>query len=356
MNFREKSPAKVIEELNTLLTESPSQRVQMSDNIMPYIFFKTLLPQMEPLTQAYPELKIFYEQKANLSLEQVLSLQKAGITHIQPGIEALSTSLLRRMDKGVTASQNVALLRYATATNITLDWNMLWGFPNDDLEEYKETLALMPLLHHLRPPAAFFHLSLDRFSPHFENANKYNITNIRPWKAYSQVLPDGVDTHKVAYHFDGEYECDSHDHPEVIHAIEKEMAIWQQKWENTHIKLFFGKFKVAAPPMLQVTRLADDRFLLKDTRNLIGTQAEYELNRAQASAALAPRRYRPTPALEWAIEHKVGIILDKGQYVPLAIAEPELMLVFEQEVQQNKKRQFKRKRRRDSIPVAVTGD
>jgi hypothetical protein len=95
-----------------------------------------LLPR---LSEEFAGIHIFYEQKANLSLDDVLALKQAGISTIQPGIEALSTSLLKLMGKRVQARQNVMLLRYAQIAGVRLMWNLLCGFPNDELACYEET-------------------------------------------------------------------------------------------------------------------------------------------------------------------------------------------------------------------------
>ena len=53
------------------------------------------------------DLDIFWELKANMTQEQIQKLRHAGIRHIQPGIESLSTHMLTLMKKGVRAIQNV---------------------------------------------------------------------------------------------------------------------------------------------------------------------------------------------------------------------------------------------------------
>ena len=64
---------------------------------MPRSYFKTLLPR---LPTELPGIQVFYEQKSNLTLDQVEALRKAGVCDIQPGIEALSSALLTRMRQG----------------------------------------------------------------------------------------------------------------------------------------------------------------------------------------------------------------------------------------------------------------
>ncbi len=152
MAFREKSPERVILELRSLPTRDTSRRVAMSDNIMPHSYFSSLVPQLGAESLS---LKIFYEQKANLSLSQVRALKKAGIVSIQAGIESLSNGLLDLMKKGVSAQQNLRLLRYARAAGVHVFWNLLWGFPGDRSEWYEQMAGFLPLLIHLQPPGAY---------------------------------------------------------------------------------------------------------------------------------------------------------------------------------------------------------
>ncbi|MCK6625841.1 MAG: RiPP maturation radical SAM C-methyltransferase [Anaerolineae bacterium] len=330
MAFRAKSPDKVISDLKQLAAQYPAGRIVMADNIMPHAYFKTLLPRLEA---EIPGLRLFYEQKANLSLEQVVLLKRAGVTDIQPGIEALSSSFLKRMKKGVSARQNIALLRYARAANLRLIWNILWGFPGDQRQEYQETLALLPLLRHLQPPNRVLHLLIDRFSPYFDHPADYGITAIQPFSGYAQFLPDGVDPAQVAYHFVADYPCEAHQHPELMAEIQAEVDAWRAAWQAELV--LSPTLRVPTPPLLMVTREANGRWLLRDTRGLPGVDERAWLNPQQASVALAARPFTSTAEIEWALERKVGVVLD-GWYVPLATAAPELLQKFEAELERSR--------------------
>jgi hypothetical protein len=97
----------------------------MTDNIMPHEYFTTLLPR---LSREVLSLRIFYEQRANLTLEKVFALKEAGITLIQPGIEALSSAILQLMKKGVQAWQNLLSLKYARIASVQTMRAVLCGF------------------------------------------------------------------------------------------------------------------------------------------------------------------------------------------------------------------------------------
>lgn len=279
----------------------------MVDNIMPHTYFDSLLPR---LAEEVPDLHMFYEQKANLTLERVALLKSAGVQVIQPGIEALSTPLLRLMKKGVSASQNIALLRYARIVDLAVNWNLLYAFPGDRLEWYESTAKLMPLLTHLNPPTGLCHLSIDRFSPYFERPGEYQITNLQAMAPYFDVLPDSVDHHQLAYHFEGVYHSESREHPELMKEIEQAIEEWREVWKT-----------VDEPrPALEVAPLSNDLFLMADSRGLPDAQEFEFVNLARASMALVGRTIlSDAEDLEWALSRRVCVELD-GDIVPLATA------------------------------------
>lgn len=337
MGFREKSAEKVISELRHLLDRHPKQphtRIMMADNIMPYTFFRNVVPQLSQIAREKNGLTIFYEQKANLNLKQVMALMEAGINHIQPGIEAVSTTLLRIMDKGISAAQNIALMRYARSAGMSLDWSLLAGFPGEDQEAYEETLRLVPLLKHLEPPSGINYLTLDRFSPYYERPEAYQIHNIQPWESYRMVLPEQADVPKVAYHFNGDFDSYSRQYQDLVTQIQIEVGKWRASWQ-VYTSTAAG-IRVRKRPILSVKKTGNGAYLLQDSRGLPGTQEQYHLTHAQAVAALVQQSYPPqlVPAeVEWAIENKIGIVVDKHYYVPLATVQPALLLEFEAEAQ-----------------------
>ena len=99
---------------------------------------------------------------------------------------------------------------------VRLVWNLLCGFPNDELASYSETLAIVPLLTHLQPPSGMWHLSIDRFSPYFFEPARHGVTDVRPLPVYNDFFPAGSDINHIAYHFLGNYPCDTHRHIDVI--------------------------------------------------------------------------------------------------------------------------------------------
>ncbi len=314
MQSRAKSPEKVLEDLRHLVAKYPDRKLLMCDNIMPHSYFRTLLPR---LANELPNLNIFYEQKSNLTLEQVMLLKRAGITEIQPGIESLSTPLLKRMKKGVSARQNIALLRYARVAGISLNWNILCGFPGDLAAEYEPMLSLLPMLRHLQPPMGVYPVSLDRFSPYFLRAEEFGITNIRPPVCYEHTLPESADAGKVAFRFDAEFESVSQQSSEISWLLQYEIEHWRNAWSTGTL------------PVLELTENGVDQFVLKDTRRNLDVPEIALLNRVQATLVLTGVADRQSSDVEQAIKRE-WIAAQDGALIPLVTAEPVLLARFEQ--------------------------
>lgn len=203
MKYREKSPEKVISDLKYITSTFQTNRIIMSDLIMPHNYFNSLLPR---LAKEFRNIRIFYEIKSNVTFEQLLLLKKAGIYGVQPGIETLSTSLLKKMNKGVTARQNISLLRNARTLDIKLSWVFIVKYPGDTEQEYEEISKLIPMIIHFNPPYAISPVLFLRFSPLFNFYEKFKIKKLLPDPKYQKCFPlDSIP--KIAYYYTGEFNC-----------------------------------------------------------------------------------------------------------------------------------------------------
>ncbi len=311
--FRQKSASRVLEDLQALVEHHPSKRVCMVDNIMPHSYYRSLLPDLAAKKLG---LHVFFEQKANLRLWQVELLRRAGVAIIQPGIEALSTELLASMRKGVTASQNIRLLRYCRSVDLSVNWNLLYALPGDVLRWYEDVRRLIPDVTHLHPPSGVFHLSLDRFSPYLRNPTDFGIRTVSPMEAYGDVLPPGADVARVAYHFTGDYDSESRVASEVMDGLREDVLEWRRRWSEGPL------------PTLSVTEIGDAVYLLLDTRAAGRFRVEF-LGEARARIALAGTRSADDPELAWAVGARVLAACDGG-WVPLATGDGELLRLMEE--------------------------
>lgn len=171
MQYHAKPAAQILGEMQTLEARHGIKDFEVTDNILDLSYFKTVLPALVGSGRRF-----FWETKANLKREQVALLAEAGVRWVQPGIESLDSRVLTLMDKGVTAIQNLRLLRWCRELGIRVMWNVLWGFPGEDDDWYAETAKLIPALHHLMPPRLVTRLRYDRYSVYQARAGEYGLT------------------------------------------------------------------------------------------------------------------------------------------------------------------------------------
>ncbi|MBF6508057.1 RiPP maturation radical SAM C-methyltransferase [Nocardia farcinica] len=164
MQFRSKSPDRFHDELIGLVERHRVMDLYLVDNILDMEYLRTVLPRLE---EAGYDLRLQCEIKSNLRFDQLAQLARAGVVQVQPGIENLSSRVLRLMDKGVDGCQNVRMLRDGHSLGLTVLWNYLYGFPGERDGDYTSVVAQFPALWHLPPMDGASRIALERFSPHF---------------------------------------------------------------------------------------------------------------------------------------------------------------------------------------------
>lgn len=224
MAYRSKAPARVVDELASLVSRYRVLTIAAVDNIMDMRYLSSVCSQ---LRDAHWDLSMFFEVKANLSRDQVRALRDAGITQLQPGIESLSSNVLSLMRKGSTMLTNVRLLKWCRYYNMHVSWNILAGFPGERDADYEEQISLIPSLLHLTPPAGVSRIWLERFSPYFNG--EFPMFDVRPQESYNFVYPMAdIDAAKIAYFFD--YRVDDVSSDEVRRRLIDAVDGWRQRW------------------------------------------------------------------------------------------------------------------------------
>ncbi len=185
MKFRSKPPSQTFDEMVDMAQRYHSLRFQVVDNIIEMGYLRELLPRLRETGWNWD---VFYETKANLKKAQLRLFREAGVRTIQPGIESLSTPTLKLMNKGVTALQNIRLLKWCAELEIRPAWNLIFGFPGEDPAEYERMAQVIPSLVHFRAPAAT-PLAVERFSPYFNEPARYGIEIVGPAARYPLFYP-----------------------------------------------------------------------------------------------------------------------------------------------------------------------
>lgn len=280
MGFREKPAEMVLAEV-AMLARWGVYRVRMTDNIMPRRYLEDLLP---ALAQAEPHAKLFYEVKANLDDDELDVMAAGGIVKIQAGIESLSTNVLGLMRKGLTAHQNIALLRSCGAIGMLVVWNILYGFPGETAEDYEATITLIPRLTHLQPPGSLQPIMIDRYSPFFNEPEAMGIGPIQPFPAYKALYPPEGRLEDIAYHFEATYTTGLVGNQELMDRLHAAVKSWDEAWKQDR------------HPLLQLIEVAAGTVVI-DTRR-IARQVLAPLSAEQLTVLLLLERARPRARLD----------------------------------------------------------
>jgi len=239
MKFRAKSPDQVAGEMASLSSRYDTSRFRLVDNIIDMKYVEQLFGK---LAQERCDLDVFIETKSNLTKQQIRTLAVGGVKCMQPGLESLSHTQLRAMDKGVTPLQNIVCLKWSFYYRVVVSWNILLGFPGETNEDYRRQIQLLPSLFHLQPPEATGKFWLERFSPYFMRPQEYGVRITGPGLAYEYVYdPRRVDLKKIAYDFEYElddWHVDPHLYQELVGVVEE----WQRRYASAEKPfLYFSK-------------------------------------------------------------------------------------------------------------------
>jgi ribosomal peptide maturation radical SAM protein 1 len=234
MQYRSKSARRAREELDFLLGRHENRMVHVVDNILDFGYFGSFLTELASRT--FPP-SFYYMTKANLTKDQLRLLARAGVRDITPGIESLSTPILRLMKKGVTELQNVRLLKWCAEVGIVPNWAFMYGFPGEDPLEYERMARLVPSLTHLQPPGGVNQVRLDRFSPNFDEAEAGGFVNVRPAEPYHHVYPlRREDLARLVWHFDFDY-ADGREPAGYTRALRCAIERWREQRETARLDL-----------------------------------------------------------------------------------------------------------------------
>lgn len=214
--------------ITSLFRYAPRCRVfEAVDNSLPAGYVADVFTSLEPP----PGIKIVYEVRADLDATEIATLCDAGVTEVQPGIEALSSTTLRLMNKGTSAFRNIRFLKDCATRPIYLNWNLLVFSPGEPEATFAKYLRDIPLLTHLHPPADVFPVNYVRFSRYFQDPDAYGL-DPHPQDFYGLTFPfEEQAVHNIACHF-VDRDMDGLHLDRWLDALRASVSFWRRRWFN----------------------------------------------------------------------------------------------------------------------------
>ena len=226
MEFRAKSPERVIEQLETLSRRHGVFQFNAIDNIMAPEYTEKLFGKLAAINS---DIQLHYEIRPNFSRKQLGRMRKGGLYSVQPGVESLSTHILKIMRKLSTGMRNVELIKWCTYFGINNLYNILVQFPGETAEDYRLQSEVVAKIPHLQPPYAIVKARADRGSPMYSDPASQSIVKLSPSDCYNYIFPEGeFDLSRVSYYF--EHEMTNTVPDEVYDELFSRVAEWQDSW------------------------------------------------------------------------------------------------------------------------------
>lgn len=184
--YRGKPAAQMLAEVFNLSEQHGCLDFCFTDNALPV---KDARGFFEGISASGRDLRFFAEVRVRLDRAELLAYSRGGLATVQAGIEALSDSLLKKMRKGATVVDNIAMMKNCAAAGIILEGNLIIEFPGSTLEEVEETVLHLDYALPFQPlSTAVFFLGLG--SPVDCDPGSYGIKAVTGHPGYRRLFPE----------------------------------------------------------------------------------------------------------------------------------------------------------------------
>ncbi|MBU4260024.1 MAG: RiPP maturation radical SAM C-methyltransferase [Proteobacteria bacterium] len=232
-DYRSKSPSKVVSEVDKLTSKYKTLSVAFTDNALPVKESKEVFTQLKEIKKDF---RFFSEIRATTTQENLKIMHEAGMSEVQIGIESLSTRLLKKLNKGTTAIQNLEIMKNCEHLGIVNNSNLILQFPGSDMDDVEETLRNLEFAAPFRPLRQVnFWLGLE--SPVWEKPQQYGIKALYNHPRYADLLPQNISSSMrfliQAYRGNLGYQ------KKLWRPVKQRIKAWKMEYESLHNNSFF---------------------------------------------------------------------------------------------------------------------
>jgi len=186
--YRSKAASQVVSEVDHLTSKYKTLSISFADNLIPLRHSKEIFLQLHKLEK---DLRLFAEIRATIPVKVLRAMRAAGMRKVQIGIEALSTSLLKKLNKGTTAIQNLEIMKHCEELGISNVSNLILHFPGSDRQDVDETLRTLEFALPFRP-LRFVHFWLGLGSPVWQDPRAFGLKAISNHPNYALLFPPTI--------------------------------------------------------------------------------------------------------------------------------------------------------------------
>jgi len=207
-------------------------------------------------------------------------MRAAGMKEVQIGIEALSTRLLKKLNKGTTTIQNIEIMKHCEMMGITNSSNLILYFPGSDQKDVFETLRNLDFVLWFRP-LKIVHFWLGLGSPVWQNPENFGLRSVFNHRNYAHIFPP--DVFKAMRFTIQSYRGDLGHQRKLWRPVKKKLKVW---------KKFYGELH-RGPRHENILSFRDGRnFLIIRQKRLNGQSLTHRLEGTSRAIYLFCRQHR----------------------------------------------------------------
>ncbi|MBW2591287.1 MAG: RiPP maturation radical SAM C-methyltransferase, partial [Deltaproteobacteria bacterium] len=226
--YRSKNAEQVAAEIDHLTSRYRSLSVAFMDNLVPV---KTSREIFDKLSKLEKDFHLFCEIRATTPRRVLEGMKRAGVQEVQIGIEALSSRLLKKLNKGTNAIQNLEIMKNCEELGIVNTSNLILHFPGSDSGDVKETMQNMEFAMSFRP-MRFVHFWLGLESPVWQNPKDFGIKAVFNHPNYATLFPPEIYRQMVfmiqAYRGDLGYQR------KLWQPVKRKVREWKKAYDEIH--------------------------------------------------------------------------------------------------------------------------
>ena len=226
--YRVKRSGQVVKEIDHLTTKYKSLSVAFMDNLVPAKQSADIFGRLAGLNKDF---NIFCEIRTTTPRQVLADMKHAGVREVQIGIEALSTSLLKKLKKGTTAIQNLEIMKHCEELGILNSSNLIFQFPGSDSEDVAETLRNLEFALPFQP-MRFVHFWLGLGSPVWHNPQAFGLKSVCNHHNWVILFPHWI-TKSIAFMIQS-YRGDLVRQRKLWQPVKQKVRDWVKSYAEFH--------------------------------------------------------------------------------------------------------------------------
>lgn len=227
--YRDKNPENVLAEVHNMTKKYRPRHIFATDALL-----STRLYGIFPRLPSIPGMSFHFEIKSNIGRDTLVQMREHHVRSIGPGIESFCNKTLRAMNKGVTATQNLQTIKWATELGFNIHYFILSPVIGDSPADIMQMISLIKRIHHFSPPRDLVNIQIARFSTYQTRSTEYGLEPLKVEAWMSKLYPfSDEELQKIASHFSSET------YQKLTQSNEqKKLRRAYNKWLSTYYKSF----------------------------------------------------------------------------------------------------------------------